>query len=127
MHGAIARENTYNFMAAQGPDFRAGFRDALPVGNADLVPTIAAILGWEWPAHGQLAGRVLEEALLRPTSPAAAGEARRTHERCRAIAAPLPDGRGTVLEYQLAAGRLYVDTARFEQVAKPGTDCRAVR
>ena len=127
MHGAIARENTWNFMAAQGPDFRAGFRDGLPVGNADLVPTVAAILGWEWPSHGQLAGRVLEEALLRPTVAGAASAVRRTHERCIASSAPLPDGRGTVLEYQRAAGRLYVDTARFERIASPGTECRAVR
>lgn len=135
MHGAIARENTWNFMAAQGPDFRAGFRDPLPVGNADLVPTVAAILGWELPSHGQLRGRVLEEAMRVPPAVAgsdagtggAEGDARRTHERCVASAMPLADGRGTVLEYQRAAGRLYVDTARFERVDKPGTHCQRVR
>jgi hypothetical protein len=122
MHGAIARANTWNFMAAQGPDFRSGFRDALPVGNTDLVPTVAAILGWEWPMHGQLGGRVLEEALTPHGARAAV-----VHERCRLSSAALADGRGTVLDYQRGAGRLYIDDARFERVAKPGNDCQRQR
>ena len=34
MHGSFGRVDTMNFMAAIGPDFKAGYVDALPVGNA---------------------------------------------------------------------------------------------
>jgi arylsulfatase A-like enzyme len=126
MHGSLSRANTFNFMAARGPDFRAGFSDRLPVGNADLVPTIAAVLGWQWPAQGQLKGRVLGEALAGPAHAWTRG--RVATQRCTRRSVPMPNGLRTVLEYQRAAGRIYVDEARFEaDVRRPapaGEDCR---
>jgi len=125
MHGSLSRANTFNFMAAQGPDFRAGFRDTLPVGNADLVPTIAALLGWEWPTQGGLPGRVLGESLAGPAGGWARGPM--VAEHCTRRSAPLPSGLRTVLEYQRSAGRVYVDEARFEADARtpaPGADER---
>src|SRR5712671_731156 len=45
MHGSFGRGDTMNFMAAIGPDFKAGYVDALPVSNADVGMTIAQLLG----------------------------------------------------------------------------------
>jgi hypothetical protein len=57
------RAGTMNFMAAFGPDFRPGFADDAPVGNADLGKTIAHMLGLKIPFRGQLLGSVIGEAL----------------------------------------------------------------
>src|SRR3954449_11798346 len=40
MHGSFSRGDTMNFMAAIGPDFKAGYADPLPVSNADVGMTI---------------------------------------------------------------------------------------
>jgi len=63
MHGAFSRADTYNFMAATGPDFRKHFLDTAPVSNADIALTLAQVLHLEIPAHGSAVGRVLAEAL----------------------------------------------------------------
>ena len=55
-HGAFTRANTHNFMAAIGPDFKAGFVDLTPISNADITPTLAHILGFDLPAKGALTG-----------------------------------------------------------------------
>ena len=44
-HGSFSRAETRNFMAAIGPDFKAGFADPAPVSNADIAPTLAQIDG----------------------------------------------------------------------------------
>ena len=41
MHGSFGRGDTMNFMAAIGPDFKAGYVDSLPVSNADVGATAA--------------------------------------------------------------------------------------
>src|SRR6185369_6330534 len=64
MHGSLSRAETRNFMAAIGPDFKAGYADAAPVSNADIAPTLAHIAGIEMPAKGRLKGRVISEALV---------------------------------------------------------------
>lgn len=69
MHGSFNRADTWNFMAARGPDFRAGFVDPLPASNADIGMTIAYILGLSIRATGQLTGRVLTEALSTSSNP----------------------------------------------------------
>src|SRR5262249_23036406 len=46
-HGGLNRADTRNFMAAIGPDFKAGFVNPAPVSNADVAPTIAHILGFD--------------------------------------------------------------------------------
>ena len=69
MHGSFSRADTMNFMAAIGPDFKAGFVDEAPVSNADIGKTMAHILGLKIPFKGALMGRVAEEALPGGASP----------------------------------------------------------
>ena len=45
MHGSFGRGDTMNFMAAIGPDFKAGYADPLPVSNADVGMTMAQLMG----------------------------------------------------------------------------------
>ena len=59
-HGSFSPIDVHNTLLAAGPDFRNGFRDALPSGNVDLAPTVAALLGLQLPSAQ---GRVLHEAL----------------------------------------------------------------
>ena len=63
MHGSFGRGDTRNFMAAFGPDFKKGYVDNTPVGNVDVAPTLAHILGLDLKGPGTLKGRVAEEAL----------------------------------------------------------------
>jgi arylsulfatase A-like enzyme len=63
MHGSFSRADTRNFMAAIGPDFKTKFVDKAPVGNADVAPTLAHILGVDLTGPGTLKGRVIVEAL----------------------------------------------------------------
>ena len=63
-HGGFGRAESFNFMAAVGPSFKSGFVDTMPVGNVDVHPTIARLMGLPREAGGTLRGRVLEEALV---------------------------------------------------------------
>jgi arylsulfatase A-like enzyme len=119
MHGSFGRDNTFNFMAAIGPDFKARYRDPMPASNADIAPTLLRLLGVQSHSHGVLVGRVLEEALQGPAGPAAAVE------HCLALSGPAADGRRTVLEYQRYQGRLYPDQAALRVVLQQErTGCR---
>ncbi|MDB6090413.1 MAG: type phosphodiesterase/nucleotide pyrophosphatase [Gammaproteobacteria bacterium] len=111
MHGHLGRDNTFNNMAAVGPDFKQGFVDALPVGNADIAPTLAQVLGLELPSTGRLRGRVLAEALV--GGPDAAPFRHET-----AVSSTTPAGLATVLQYQEIQGRRYFDTACFVAPAR---------
>jgi arylsulfatase A-like enzyme len=62
-HGSFSRADTRNFMAAIGPDFKAKFVDTAPIGNVDVTPTLAHILGLDLNGPGTLKGRVIGEAL----------------------------------------------------------------
>ena len=62
-HGSFSPIDVHNTLLASGPDFRRAFRNALPSGNVDLAPTIAALMGLKLP---DAQGRVLHEALLGP-------------------------------------------------------------
>jgi hypothetical protein len=104
MHGSFGRQDTHNFMAAVGPDFRAGFVNPAPVSNADLAPTLAHILGLELDAKGAVAGRVLAEAVRDGAAPAAA-------QPFTEASTPAANGFTTVLEGQTYAGRRYYDAA----------------
>lgn len=107
-HGSFGRDNTYNNMAAFGPDFRRGFADAQPVSNADIAWTAAHVLGLTLPSKGRLQGRLLWEALeARPGKPVFAGS-RRTQ-----VSAANADGKATVLQFQQIDGRRYFDAACF--------------
>ena len=105
MHGSFSRGETMNFMAAIGPDFKAGFTDAAPVSNADIGRTIAHLLGLRIEDHGKLVGRVLREALPGGTQPAFAA---RTLLSRRA-----KGGLRTLLRYQSVGGTRYFDVAGF--------------
>src|SRR5262249_50731985 len=63
MHGSFSRADTWNFMALQGPDFKAQFVDPAPASNADLGRTIAYLMHLDASDKGKLVGRVLSEAL----------------------------------------------------------------
>ena len=104
IHGSFGRQDTHNFMAAIGPDFKRGFVDPAPVSNADWANTLAHILGLELSSRGHLRGRVMAEALA-GGGPALA--ARRVTLRSK----PAANGFVTVLNAQEAAGETYFDAA----------------
>ncbi len=116
MHGGFGREQTFNNMAAIGPDFKAGFVDEAPMGNIDLAPTLARILGLEVPAVGSLRGRVLTEAM--PGGAAVKPEAAK-----HLVSSAADSGRQTVLEYQQMQGVSYYDDACFVAKGAPPS-CR---
>ena len=60
-HGSLSPFDMHNTLVAAGPDFRRGFKDALPTGNIDLAPTILWILGLQPPQ--KMDGRILSEAV----------------------------------------------------------------
>jgi hypothetical protein len=103
-HGGLARSQTLNNMAAMGPDFKHGFVDELPMGNIDIAPTLAHVLGIEMPSVGSLKGRVVDEALVDGKTTAKAGELTK-------ISAPAANGLRTLLEYQVKDGVAYYDRA----------------
>jgi predicted AlkP superfamily pyrophosphatase or phosphodiesterase len=104
MHGGFGRDQTFNNMAAIGPDFKSGFVDELPMGNIDIVPTLAKILGIDMPSIGNLKGRVLQEALTN-------GETSKQGVAKTLISAPTASGMRTLLEYQEISGVRYYDRA----------------
>lgn len=105
MHGALSRACTLNAMVAFGPDFRQGYVDPLPVGNADIVPTLAQLLGIPLPSRGGLAGRVLAEALPGGADPIVAPA------QSREVSVDPLSGRATVLEFQQLGAQRYLDRA----------------
>jgi hypothetical protein len=103
IHGSFGRADTHNFIAAVGPDFKAGFVDPAPVSNADLTSTLQRILRLRVKAKGPLAGRVLSESLKRggPVS-----SSRRTLRSAKAA-----NGFVTVLNLQTVGHEDYFDAA----------------
>jgi len=105
MHGSLGRDNTFNNMAAIGPDFKHGFVDSSPVSNADIARTLAHILHLHLRDNGHLQGRVLQEALV-------GGPDHIASQRHVVVSTLSPKTQhATVLEYQTAAGRRYYDFA----------------
>jgi hypothetical protein len=109
MHGSFGRNNTFNNMAAMGPDFKRGFVDRAPISNADIVRTIAHVLGLELPDQGKLTGRVLTEALV-------SGPANIHFQSKKMASTPDATGKRTVLLYQRIGERRYFDEACFTTV-----------
>ena len=105
-HGSFSRAETRNFMAAIGPDFKAGYADPAPISNADIAPTLAHLMGLELPAKGALKGRVMSEALR--------GGAEVTVKTQLVKSAPGPDGVQTILNLQTVGSARYFDAAGFE-------------
>ena len=109
-HGSLARANTFNNMAAIGPDFKKRFVSHAPVSNADVQPTLAHIMQMNLPSVGVLRGRIMTEALAGgPATVRFAPRVMRSRPR---------DGFSTVLMYQVADRRVYLDEACFTRSAK---------
>jgi hypothetical protein len=118
MHGSFGRANTFNFMAAIGPDFKQEFVDEAPISNADIAPTLARILDLPMQSNGKLVGRVLTEALE--------GEKQLNISKHRiATSTTSVSGKATVLMYQEFGNQIYFDQACFEKIltAKYRTKC----
>jgi len=105
MHGSFGRGDTLNFMAAIGPDFKAGYVDPLPVSNADVGMTIAQLMGLRAAANGGLVGRVISEALPNGIIPKAADG--------KIVSKPAANGLRTVVKYQRVLSQRYFDAAGF--------------
>jgi predicted AlkP superfamily pyrophosphatase or phosphodiesterase len=105
MHGSFGRGDTMNFMAAIGPDFKAGYVDALPVSNADVGMTIAELMGLRPANQGGLTGRVMSEALPNGIVPKAASGT--------TVSKPAANGLQTVLKFQRVLTQRYFDVAGF--------------
>jgi hypothetical protein len=105
MHGSFSRADTWNFMALAGPDFRSGFVDPAPAGNADVGRTVAAILRLDARDTGRLAGRVLTEAMP--------GGALPEVKSFTVVSDPAANGLRTVLDMQSVGDVRYFDAAGF--------------
>ena len=110
MHGSFGRADTYNFMAAAGPDFKRSFVDVAPVGNADIALTLARVLGIELAGKGALSGRVIDEALVQ------GAEAPPSVRYLRVSARAPGSAFRTVLLYQRLGRHLYADEACFTEL-----------
>ena len=110
MHGGFGRDNTFNFMAAIGPDFKKRFVDDSPAGNTDIAPTLARILRLNLESNGALKGRVLQESLV-------GGPSSVPYQRKVAVSGASANGKRTVLVYQQAGNQLYLDRACFTKAA----------
>jgi hypothetical protein len=106
MHGSFSRADTWNFMAAVGPDFKAAYVDHMPASNADIGMTLAHILGLNIVPKGKLVGRVLEEGFVNGK---AAAVTRRTIRSQRS-----PNGLRTILTTQSVGSTTYFDAAGFK-------------
>jgi hypothetical protein len=111
-HGPLSRANSFNNMAAIGPDFKKQFVDAAPVSNADVASTLASILGVKLSAIGSLHGRVLREAL-------AGGPSTVPFEKKVLRSKAAAGGSATILDYQLAGSERYLDAACFAAASQP--------
>lgn len=105
MHGSFSRGDTLNFTAAIGPDFKAGYVDALPVSNADVGATAARLLGLTPKAKGNLVGRVMTEAMPNGATPQAFSGTVKSQ--------PSANGLRTVLNFQRVGTQRYFDAAGF--------------
>ena len=105
MHGSFSRGDTLNFTAAIGPDFKAGYVDALPVSNADVGMTAVRILGLTQKPKGNLVGRVMTEAMPNGATPKAVAASVKSE--------PAANGLRTVMNYQRVGNQRYFDVAGF--------------
>ncbi|HZR28023.1 MAG TPA: alkaline phosphatase family protein [Terriglobales bacterium] len=107
MHGSLSRADTFNNMAAFGPDFKQEYADRAPASNADIAATIAAVMKWKFPdGNSKLRGRVLSEAIKGgPESIAFDPPATKTSSQAGS------NGLRTVLHYQMVGEHAYYDDA----------------
>jgi len=105
MHGSFSRADTWNFMAARGPDFRKNFVSPVPASNADIGRTITHLLKLDIAANGKLLGRVLEESFR--DGKAATVTARTLESK------PAANGLKTVLKQQVVGSTVYNTVGGF--------------
>jgi len=105
MHGNFSRGDTMNFMAAIGPDFKAGYVDQLPTSNADIGMTAARLLNLTPKHKGNLIGRVMSETMPNGATPRVATRTLTSQ--------PAADGLRTVLNFQTVGTQRYFDSAGF--------------
>ncbi len=105
MHGSFGRGDTLNFMAAIGPDFKAGYVDPLPVNNADVGMTITGLMGLHAASNGGLTGRMMSEALPNGIVPKVVDGT--------VTSKPAANGLRTVVKYQRVLSQRYFDVAGF--------------
>ena len=110
MHGSLGRADTFNNMAAIGPDFKAGYVDLLPVSNADIAPTLARLMNIDLPFTGTLQGRILRETFT------GNGDAP-TSTRSVHVSGAAANGKATVLTYQTVGDERYYDEACLAKIA----------
>ena len=109
MHGSFSRADTWNFMAARGPDFKQGFIDQLPASNADIGMTMARLLGLDLRGNGTLKGRVLNEALRGGDAQESLAQVTTKTLKSQASA----QGLKTLLKVQTMGEHTYLDAAGF--------------
>ncbi|RZM87899.1 alkaline phosphatase family protein, partial [Bradyrhizobium genosp. SA-3] len=102
---SFSRGDTMNFMAAIGPDFKAGYVDEIPVSNADVGMTAARLMDLRGPQNGGLVGRVMSEAMPNGTVPKAYAGTMKSK--------PAEGGLLTVLNFQRVGSQRYFDAAGF--------------
>jgi hypothetical protein len=107
MHGSFGRSDTWNFMAARGPDFRRGYTDTLPASNADIGMTLAHVLQLDLTPKGPLAGRVLTESLQE------SGDAEPAVSSQTLESKPAANGLRTIIKTQKVGSNVYYDAAGF--------------
>jgi hypothetical protein len=104
-HGSFSRAEIRNFMAAIGPDFKAGVCRS----RSDLQRRYRAdhghVMGLNLPAKGVLKGRVISEAL--------AGGAEAMVQRQVVKSAPGAEGVQTILDLETVGTNRYFDAAGF--------------
>jgi hypothetical protein len=115
MHGTFSRADTFNNMAAIGPDFKRGFVDRVPVSNADVAITLAHILRLRVKSKGTLIGRVATEALARRSQPvrSASMSVRSAPSPAAKLSRPAANGQQTILNFQIVGKTRYFDAAGF--------------
>jgi arylsulfatase A-like enzyme len=106
MHGSFSRADTFNYMAAIGPDFKQGYVDQAPVSNADVAVTLAKVLNLKMTSQGKLVGRLLNEAVQ--------GGANHLDSQSHVLVSPpAENGLKTILKYQTVDRTRYFDAAGF--------------
>ena len=108
-HGGLSSFELHNFLALGGGAFHAGREIALPAGNADILPTVCAILGVPPPAS--VDGRVLAEAMV---DASAVEDAK---AETRVTLSPELNGLATELVTSEYLGRRYLDRTSRVPVA----------
>ncbi|MBW4634459.1 MAG: alkaline phosphatase family protein [Iphinoe sp. HA4291-MV1] len=106
MHGSFSRADTYNTMAAIGPDFKRDYEDQAPASNADVPLTVAKVLNLKLSTQGKLVGRVLSEALV--------GGSDSVQYKSFTLKSPsAANDLKTILKYQTVGKTRYFDVAGF--------------